>query len=34
VPENVIKNTFLPFHAGAARYYKERGLSIPASLIG
>lgn len=34
VPENVAKNMFLPFHPGAARYYKERGLSIPANLIG
>ncbi len=34
VPENVSKNGFLPFHPGAARYYKERGLTIPANLVG
>jgi TRAP transporter TAXI family solute receptor len=34
VPENVSKNTFLPFHQGAARYYRERGLTIPANLVG
>jgi len=34
VPENVSKNTFLPFHPGAARYYRERGINIPANLVG
>lgn len=34
LPENVVKNTFLPFHPGAARYYRERGLTIPDNLIG
>jgi uncharacterized protein len=34
VPENVSKNTFLTFHPGAARYYKERGQTIPANLVG
>jgi hypothetical protein len=34
VPANVVKNTFLPFHPGAARYYRERGLTIPDALIG
>src|SRR5215831_10831116 len=29
VPQNVEKNTFLPFHPGAARYYREKGLKIP-----
>ncbi len=34
VPDNVAKNTFLPFHPGAARYYRERGVNIPANLVG
>jgi uncharacterized protein len=34
VPQNVTKNTFLPFHPGAARYYREKGLTIPANLVG
>jgi uncharacterized protein len=34
VPQNVTKNTFLPFHPGAARYYREKGLDIPANLVG
>jgi TRAP transporter TAXI family solute receptor len=29
LPENVVKNTFLPFHPGAARYYREIGIKIP-----
>jgi TRAP transporter TAXI family solute receptor len=33
VPQNVDKNTFLPFHPGAVRYYREIGISIPDSLI-
>ncbi|MGL1832585.1 TAXI family TRAP transporter solute-binding subunit [Rhodocyclaceae bacterium SMB388] len=32
LPENVDKNSFLPFHAGAVRYYEETGVTIPASL--
>jgi hypothetical protein len=34
VPENVAKNTFLPFHPGAAKFYREKGLAIPANLVG
>ncbi len=34
IPENVTKNTFLPFHPGAARYYREKGIAIPANLVG
>jgi len=34
IPQNVTKNTFLPFHPGAARYYREKGLTIPDNLVG
>jgi uncharacterized protein len=33
VPQNVVKDTFLPFHPGAVRYYREIGISIPQSLV-
>jgi uncharacterized protein len=33
LPQNVVKNTFLPFHPGAIRYYREIGMSIPDSLV-
>ena len=33
LPQNVVKNTFLPFHPGAIRYYREIGISIPDSLV-
>jgi TRAP-type uncharacterized transport system substrate-binding protein len=33
IPENVVKNTFLPFHPGAIRYYREIGIGIPESLV-
>jgi hypothetical protein len=32
--ENWNRNTFLPFHPGAVRYFKEKGINIPANLIG
>ncbi len=32
VLENVDKNGFLPYHAGAVRYYEEKGITIPAHL--
>lgn len=32
--ENWNRNTFLPFHPGAVRYYKEKGFNVPAQLIG
>ena len=31
-PANVDRNTFLPFHPGAVRYYREIGVDIPAAL--
>lgn len=34
VPANASKNAFLPFHPGAARYYREKGIQIPSALIG
>jgi uncharacterized protein len=32
IPENVARNTFLPFHRGAVRYYREIGINIPEAL--
>jgi TRAP transporter TAXI family solute receptor len=34
VAEHWVKNTFLPFHPGAVRYYREKGITIPAKLAG
>jgi uncharacterized protein len=33
IPQNVSKDTFLPLHPGAIRYYREIGIKIPANLI-
>ncbi|MCB8890741.1 TAXI family TRAP transporter solute-binding subunit [Vreelandella malpeensis] len=33
IPENVVHNTVLPFHPGAARWYAENGYEIDDSLI-
>jgi TRAP transporter TAXI family solute receptor len=33
VPSNYDKNSFIPFHPGAARWFNENGYSIDASLI-
>jgi uncharacterized protein len=33
IPQNVDKDTFLPLHPGAVRYYREIGINIPAALI-
>ncbi|TQF84504.1 TAXI family TRAP transporter solute-binding subunit [Elioraea sp. Yellowstone] len=33
VPQNVTKNTFLPFHPGAAKWFRENGHAIPDNLI-
>jgi uncharacterized protein len=32
IPANVDRDTFLPFHPGAVRYYREIGIDIPAAL--
>jgi len=32
LPQNLDKNTFLPFHPGAVRYYREIGIKIPDEL--
>jgi len=32
IPRNADKNTFLPFHPGAVRYYREIGINIPDAL--
>jgi TRAP transporter TAXI family solute receptor len=32
LPQNVVKDTFLSFHPGAVRYYREIGISIPDAL--
>ncbi|MFS4439228.1 TAXI family TRAP transporter solute-binding subunit [Paracoccaceae bacterium GXU_MW_L88] len=34
LPENVDKNTFLPYHPGAVRYFDEAGIEIPEELRG
>jgi TRAP-type uncharacterized transport system substrate-binding protein len=34
VLENVLNNTFMPFHPGAVRYFEERGITIPENLRG
>ena len=32
VTRNATANTFLPFHPGATRYYREKGVALPAAL--
>jgi hypothetical protein len=32
LPQNVVKDTFLPLHPGALRYYREIGIQIPDAL--
>ena len=33
LPQNALKNSFLPFHPGAVRYYQEIGIKIPDALV-
>jgi TRAP transporter TAXI family solute receptor len=33
VPQNAVKDTFLPFHPGAVRYYREMGIKIYDALV-
>jgi uncharacterized protein len=33
VPANATKNTFLPFHPGAAKYFREKGVNIADNLV-
>jgi TRAP transporter TAXI family solute receptor len=32
IAENILRNTFIPLHPGAARYYEEIGFDIPAAI--
>src|SRR5262249_13902581 len=34
VPENIDRNMLLPLHPGALRYYRERGIAVPATALG
>lgn len=34
LPENVDKNTFIPWHPGAVKWFRENGFDIPADLEG
>jgi hypothetical protein len=33
IPENLDKNTFIPWHPGAARWFAENGYDIDPALI-
>ena len=33
VVENLDRNTFIPYHPGAIRYYREIGVELPAALV-
>jgi uncharacterized protein len=33
VTENLSRNTFIPYHPGAVRYYREIGVELPADLV-
>jgi uncharacterized protein len=33
IPQNVLKDTFLPIHPGAVRYYREMGIKIADALV-
>jgi TRAP transporter TAXI family solute receptor len=32
LPENILKNTAVPLHPGALRFYKEQGIQIPSAI--
>jgi TRAP transporter TAXI family solute receptor len=34
LPANISRDTFLPIHPGAVRYYRETGIDVPAILAG
>ncbi len=34
IPANIDRDTFLPIHPGAVRYYREIGIDVPAVLAG
>jgi uncharacterized protein len=34
IPRNINRDTFLPIHPGAVRYYRELGIDLPAVLAG
>jgi TRAP transporter TAXI family solute receptor len=34
VPENIERNTLFPLHPGALRYYREKGIAVPATALG
>jgi TRAP-type uncharacterized transport system substrate-binding protein len=33
IVENSDRNTFIPYHPGAVRYYREIGVELPADLV-
>ena len=33
IPENAVKNTFIPWHPGAARWFNENGQTVAADMI-
>ncbi len=33
LPENILKNTAVPLHPGAIRFYKEQGIQLPAAIL-
>jgi TRAP-type uncharacterized transport system substrate-binding protein len=34
IPENIERNTLLPVHPGALRYYREKGIAVPPAKLG
>jgi hypothetical protein len=34
VPKNIDRNTLLPLHPGALRYYREKGIAVPPAALG